>query len=579
MEGGAAVDARTFQTEALKIEKLLYHISYAMLRNESDCEDAVQEALLRAWQKRGTLRDMAAFRSWLCRIVANTCTELLRRKQRTTLTDIPEEMPAPQSDAIDHMAVMDALAELTPQMRACMTLHYLDGWRVPEIAQMLDIPEGDSQNAADARKKADGNAAEGGGNVTDEQMKKLLEEDTGEVPERFHQAMLAAFGQMEDEPFDGTELPISVEAAEKPRRPRHVPRQGGRFRRMMLVMLITLGLLGGLAVATTANPRLLEVFWGKDFEPSAQASAYIAHDLAEVETNGYRVRVEEAVYDGMTLYVRYSIRDMSCDHLLGETNVDTGRRMLNEDEITAFDHAPVGWWTDNLWLNGQNVDMPGLSGGETWAGDENGEIVVSEMYRLDQVGVFLSGDVQIDLPIGEKQHYDYEMWQSMLKEDGTFRKPDAGLVSFTLNCDAPVTHYADGERVILPDGTAAWVESADDTPVKLYVTVRFEISDAQREAFRAENGEGYVFPDGTVMPFDDVDMVGSWVYGLTLVDADGKPLRASLGYGEGNWGVGSGVADYVFSHEDAYPEQVYLAPQTGEDSADMAWAIPLPVRE
>lgn len=128
MEGGAAVDARTFQTEALKIEKLLYHISYAMLRNESDCEDAVQEALLRAWQKRGTLRDMAAFRSWLCRIVANTCTELLRRKQRTTLTDIPEEMPA--------------LAELTPQMRACMTLHYLDGWRVPEIAQMLDIPEG-----------------------------------------------------------------------------------------------------------------------------------------------------------------------------------------------------------------------------------------------------------------------------------------------------------------------------------------------------------------------------------------------------------------------------------------------------
>jgi len=134
-------------------------------------------------------------------------------------------------------------------------------------------------------------------------------------------------------------------------------------------------------------------------------------------------------------------------------------------------------------------------------------------------------------------------------------------------------------RVILPDGTAAWVESADDTPVKLYVTVRYEISDAQREAFRAENGEGYVFPDGTVMPFDDVDMVGSWVYGLTLVDADGKPLRASLGYGEGNWGVGSGVADYVFSHEDAYPEQVYLAPQTGEDSADMAWAIPLPMRE
>lgn len=46
MEGGAAVDARTFQTEALKIEKLLYHISYAMLRNESDGESAAAGSVL-----------------------------------------------------------------------------------------------------------------------------------------------------------------------------------------------------------------------------------------------------------------------------------------------------------------------------------------------------------------------------------------------------------------------------------------------------------------------------------------------------------------------------------------------------
>ena len=74
MEGGAAVDARTFQTEALKIEKLLYHISYAMLRNESDCEDAVQEALLRAWQKRGTL--------WIWRHSGAGCAGLWRTPAR-----------------------------------------------------------------------------------------------------------------------------------------------------------------------------------------------------------------------------------------------------------------------------------------------------------------------------------------------------------------------------------------------------------------------------------------------------------------------------------------------------------------
>ena len=142
MTGGKIVTKEVFVSRVEEMIPVLYRVCRAHFSLPQDREDAVQEALLRAWQKRGTLRDMAAFRSWLCRIVANTCTELLRRKQRTTLTDIPEEMPAPQSDAIDHMAVMDALAELTPQMRVCMTLHYLDGWRVPEIAQMLDIPEG-----------------------------------------------------------------------------------------------------------------------------------------------------------------------------------------------------------------------------------------------------------------------------------------------------------------------------------------------------------------------------------------------------------------------------------------------------
>ena len=83
MEGGAAVDARTFQTEALKIEKLLYHISYAMLRNESDCEDAVQEAVLRAWQRLPGLQNPQFFETWLTRIVINECKSQLRRRSRS----------------------------------------------------------------------------------------------------------------------------------------------------------------------------------------------------------------------------------------------------------------------------------------------------------------------------------------------------------------------------------------------------------------------------------------------------------------------------------------------------------------
>ena len=59
------VDAVTFQREAMRYERLLYRISYAMLRHNEDCADAVQETLLRAWRSREGLRSMDAFRPWL----------------------------------------------------------------------------------------------------------------------------------------------------------------------------------------------------------------------------------------------------------------------------------------------------------------------------------------------------------------------------------------------------------------------------------------------------------------------------------------------------------------------------------
>ena len=65
------MDAQTFQQEALKHEQLLYRISYAMLRSDADCADAVQKALLRAWKHRDDLRDMRIFKNWLCRILIN----------------------------------------------------------------------------------------------------------------------------------------------------------------------------------------------------------------------------------------------------------------------------------------------------------------------------------------------------------------------------------------------------------------------------------------------------------------------------------------------------------------------------
>ena len=137
MEGGAAVDARTFQTEALKIEKLLYHISYAMLRNESDCEDAVQEALVRAWEKRDTLRDERYMQTWLIRILLNVCNGIHRKRRRAERAALPPPQPAPAGGAD---ALREALMALPLRLRLPVVLYYMEGMTQQECARALGWP-------------------------------------------------------------------------------------------------------------------------------------------------------------------------------------------------------------------------------------------------------------------------------------------------------------------------------------------------------------------------------------------------------------------------------------------------------
>ena len=135
------MDAQTFQREAMKHERLLYHISYAMLRSDADCADAVQEALLRAWQHRDTLRNIGLFKTWLCRILINACNDILRRRGKLTLVPLEEAIIMTERER-DTLALRQALEQLPPEQSACIVMHYLEGWSISEIAETLGIPDG-----------------------------------------------------------------------------------------------------------------------------------------------------------------------------------------------------------------------------------------------------------------------------------------------------------------------------------------------------------------------------------------------------------------------------------------------------
>ena len=135
------LDAQTFQREAMKLEQLLYHISYSLLHSDADCADAVQEALLRAWQHRDELRSMSLFKAWLCRILVNACHDILRKRGKLTLVPLDEAVIVTAQQR-DTLALRQALEQLPPEQNICIVMHYLEGWSIAEIAKLLAIPEG-----------------------------------------------------------------------------------------------------------------------------------------------------------------------------------------------------------------------------------------------------------------------------------------------------------------------------------------------------------------------------------------------------------------------------------------------------
>lgn len=114
---------------------MLYRVAYAILRNDDACQDALQDAALKAWEKRRTLREPRYFRTWITRILINTCRDAQRRRRDVPLEDVRE----PQAAAPDLTLAM-ALQALPEKLRLPLMLCYSEGLTYAEIAQALRLP-------------------------------------------------------------------------------------------------------------------------------------------------------------------------------------------------------------------------------------------------------------------------------------------------------------------------------------------------------------------------------------------------------------------------------------------------------
>jgi RNA polymerase sigma-70 factor (ECF subfamily) len=107
--------------------------------SEAAAEDAVQEALVRAWEHKGELDNPDA---WITTVSLNLARSGLRRRwaeQRARRKVLPVPPTEPNADAVDVRRALDAL---TRRQREVTVLRYYGGLDVTEIASMLSISEG-----------------------------------------------------------------------------------------------------------------------------------------------------------------------------------------------------------------------------------------------------------------------------------------------------------------------------------------------------------------------------------------------------------------------------------------------------
>ena len=135
------MEEREFEQRVRACTPRLFRVCYAILPERADRDDAIQEALLKAWRRRGTLRDEAVFETWLTRIAINECKSMLRRRRRMPVAELDEQIPA-SGDAIPDLALHNALQGLELKLRMPAVLHYAEGYTMAETARLLGIPVG-----------------------------------------------------------------------------------------------------------------------------------------------------------------------------------------------------------------------------------------------------------------------------------------------------------------------------------------------------------------------------------------------------------------------------------------------------
>lgn len=146
--GGSPTQADFHEAIASRSDRW-YSACLKITRNPDMAADAVQDALLNAWNKRHQFERNARLDTWIHSIAINAALTQIRKNRPGVFepldSDVEDSIDEPRQVLEDYEledSLATALARLTDVERVCFVLKHLEQWRVKEICEELSLNEG-----------------------------------------------------------------------------------------------------------------------------------------------------------------------------------------------------------------------------------------------------------------------------------------------------------------------------------------------------------------------------------------------------------------------------------------------------
>lgn len=115
-------------------------VARGILNNDEDAADAIQDTILTYFEKLHTLKKPEYFRTWMIRILINECNSIRRHYSNLNLQEDFADIP--QSDmSIAEFEFKEMLETVDEKYRVVLILHYVEGFKLSEIAAILELNE------------------------------------------------------------------------------------------------------------------------------------------------------------------------------------------------------------------------------------------------------------------------------------------------------------------------------------------------------------------------------------------------------------------------------------------------------